>query len=211
MLLQFKSDEKHRGFGPDQRLIFRHSDIEEQAVNRVIKFDPNVTTGGGTVYQAHTRIPELNGRSFVVGSWVVSGQPAGICFREDVNTITNDDSCFLPHWVSGAAPQPQYRQNADQAALRRALYGETLYGETHTEETKTKTSSGWFWSLFNNIPTTGTANSGEKSNNKACAQRASRPVRPKPPPAPSPSYHAERSGVRASPGGIGRRFGSAAS
>lgn len=25
--------------------------------------------------------------------------PAGICFREDTNVVTNNNSCFIPHFV----------------------------------------------------------------------------------------------------------------
>ena len=34
-----------------------------------------------------------------MGSWVVYGEPAGICVREDIQNTTDNDSCFVPHVI----------------------------------------------------------------------------------------------------------------
>jgi len=47
----------------------------------------------------------------VIGSWVVHGQPAGICVREDICSTTNNDSCFVPHVVNR-------RQGSDRIYIR---------------------------------------------------------------------------------------------
>ena len=186
-----------------------------------MKFDPSNTTGGGTIYQQHTRIPELSGRSFVVGSWVVAGQPAGVCFREDVNTVTNDDSCFLPHWISGTghavAPEPVRTPNAGQAGLREALYDEkvapTADGSRGHHGGGTLTH--WLYGGSSSGSSSG-SNSSKKGKYPGSAAgsastAAGKPSRPPPPPAPPARYHQARAGFRGSSGGIGRKFGSAAS
>jgi hypothetical protein len=229
-----RSDERFRGFELERGLLglgFREGSWE--APKRGLRFDPNNTTGGGTIYQQHTPIPELNGRSFVVGSWVVAGQPAGVCFREDVNAVTNDDSCFLPHWISGTghavAPEPVRTPNAGQAGLREALYDEKV-APTAAADGSSNGSRGhhgggsWMPWLYSGSSSGGSSSGGSSSGSNSskkgkhpgsaagsASTAAGRPSRPPPPPAPPARYHQARAGFRASSGGIGRKFGSAAS
>ncbi len=51
----------------------------------------------GYVYQALFSLPCFHGMYPVIGSWVVGGEPAGICIREDVTPITTNMSHFVPH------------------------------------------------------------------------------------------------------------------
>lgn len=184
---QIREDERHRGFGVDARLDPWEMHSFNRKNERTIQFDPVLSVGGGTVFQQHVTMPELIGRSYVVGSWVVAGQPAGICFREDVNTVINDDSCFVPHWVSDAStnPEPTKRPNAAQARLRSELYQEVHAGR----------GGGW---------THGATPQGG-------ATPYSGSTRPPPPAAPPKSYHKSLSGVRLKSGGVGWKFGSSSS
>jgi len=54
----------------------------------------------GYVYQALQLLPNFDGFFPVIGSWVVAGQPAGMCIREDRTPITNNTSQFVPHYFS---------------------------------------------------------------------------------------------------------------
>lgn len=51
----------------------------------------------GYIYQALTPLPCFAGMYPVIGSWVVGGEPAGMCIREDVSPITTNMSYFVPH------------------------------------------------------------------------------------------------------------------
>ena len=44
--------------------------------------------------------PALAGRHPVFSAWVVHGDVAGLCVREDNVATTNNDSCFVPHVVA---------------------------------------------------------------------------------------------------------------
>ena len=64
---------------------------------------PGFETGGiygaeGFVYQAWCPLPCVDGRYPVFGSWIVGGKPHGLGIREDATPITNDRSCFVPHF-----------------------------------------------------------------------------------------------------------------
>lgn len=52
----------------------------------------------GYVYQALCMLPEFDGRYPVIGSWVVNGEAAGMCIREDISPITTNMSNFVPHF-----------------------------------------------------------------------------------------------------------------
>lgn len=51
----------------------------------------------GHVYQELVRLPCFEGRYPVIGSWVVGGEAAGICIREDITPVTTNMSFFVPH------------------------------------------------------------------------------------------------------------------
>lgn len=51
----------------------------------------------GHIYQALYDMPKFDGKYPVIGSWVVNGESAGICIREDNKAITTNMSNFIPH------------------------------------------------------------------------------------------------------------------
>ncbi len=51
----------------------------------------------GYVYQAIAPLPRFDGRTPVLGSWVIAGEAAGIGIREDDGPITTNTSRFVPH------------------------------------------------------------------------------------------------------------------
>jgi glutathionylspermidine synthase len=52
----------------------------------------------GYIYQALQPLPSFNGHYPVIGSWLVDGQSAGMCIREDDSPITTNSSHFVPHY-----------------------------------------------------------------------------------------------------------------
>ena len=64
---------------------------------------PGIETGGpygdgGFLFQEWCPLPCVDGRHPVFGSWLVGGRPHGLGIREDASPITNDRSCFVPHF-----------------------------------------------------------------------------------------------------------------
>ncbi|MHB2166383.1 glutathionylspermidine synthase family protein [Alsobacter sp. R-9] len=55
----------------------------------------------GFVRQGLAEIPVFDGQHVVLGSWIVAGEPAGLCVREDATPITKNTSRFLPHAIVG--------------------------------------------------------------------------------------------------------------
>lgn len=55
----------------------------------------------GFIYQQLFTLPDCNGNFPVIGSWVIGQEPAGIGIRESVRLITNNESRFVPHLISG--------------------------------------------------------------------------------------------------------------
>lgn len=51
------------------------------------------------VYQEYFKLPRFDGRSTVIGSWIVGGQACGMGIREDLSPIINyNTSYFVPHY-----------------------------------------------------------------------------------------------------------------
>jgi glutathionylspermidine synthase len=64
---------------------------------------PGFATAGpygedAVVHQAWCPLPCCDGRYPVFGSWLIGDQPQGLGIREDATPITNDLSCFVPHY-----------------------------------------------------------------------------------------------------------------
>ncbi|MDQ1098091.1 MULTISPECIES: glutathionylspermidine synthase family protein [Chryseobacterium] len=55
----------------------------------------------GFIYQKLFKLPDFDGNHPVIGSWVIGQEPAGIGIRESVHLITNNQSRFIPHLISG--------------------------------------------------------------------------------------------------------------
>lgn len=52
---------------------------------------------GPWIYQAHTPLPDFQGKYPIIGSWLVNGHACGIGVREDVTPVTTNQSRFVPH------------------------------------------------------------------------------------------------------------------
>jgi len=55
----------------------------------------------GFIYQRLFNLPDFDGNYPVIGSWVIGQEPAGIGVRESIHLITNNQSRFVPHLISG--------------------------------------------------------------------------------------------------------------
>lgn len=55
----------------------------------------------GFIYQQLFDLPDFDGNHPVIGSWVIGQEPAGIGIRESIHLITNNQSRFIPHLISG--------------------------------------------------------------------------------------------------------------
>ncbi|MBF4461978.1 MULTISPECIES: glutathionylspermidine synthase family protein [unclassified Rathayibacter] len=55
----------------------------------------------GFVYQARAELARLDGKTVVLGSWIVGETPAGIDVRETSGPITGDLAEFVPHFIEG--------------------------------------------------------------------------------------------------------------
>ncbi len=65
------------------------------------------TTGeyadGEFIYQQFHETPKFDGRTIVLGSWMVNGFACGMGIREDAGLITTNTSRFVPHRIVGAS------------------------------------------------------------------------------------------------------------
>jgi glutathionylspermidine synthase len=50
------------------------------------------------IYQAYCPLPKFDDVYPVIGSWVIGGKAGGIGIREDSSPITQNSSCFVPHY-----------------------------------------------------------------------------------------------------------------
>lgn len=74
---------------------------------------------GKPIYQQYQKLPHVQERTVLMSSWVIGGLPAGLCFREDTSIITNNNSAFLPHTVSGSKRGFKFHANKFQGELRK--------------------------------------------------------------------------------------------
>jgi glutathionylspermidine synthase len=52
----------------------------------------------GYIFQALQTLPVFDAHYPVIGSWLIDGQSAGMCIREDSSPITTNSSHFVPHY-----------------------------------------------------------------------------------------------------------------
>ena len=110
---------------------------------------------GPNVLQRYYELPTLMGRKVVTSAWVVrgvptrrpnvclhlirpsdacplphgpAGMPVAACFREDTDRTTNNNSCFVPHYVEPSSlPNAELHRDLpmsdNQRRLRSELYG----------------------------------------------------------------------------------------
>lgn len=57
--------------------------------------------GERRVLQANQPLPRFGNNHTLIGSWVIGNEAAGLTIREDISTITQDTSRFLPHIILG--------------------------------------------------------------------------------------------------------------
>ena len=53
----------------------------------------------GHIVQAFHPLPKFAGKFALVGCWIVGGQAAGVCLREDQNWVTTENARFVPHVI----------------------------------------------------------------------------------------------------------------
>jgi glutathionylspermidine synthase len=76
------------------------ANIELHQNGTLIASDSGPYGAEGYIYQGLCKLPQFDDRYPVIGSWVVDGQPAGICVREDTLPITTNLSNFVPHYFT---------------------------------------------------------------------------------------------------------------
>jgi glutathionylspermidine synthase len=54
----------------------------------------------GYIYQGLHLLPAFDGHYAVIGSWVIDGESAGMCIRENSSPITSNTSSFVPHYFT---------------------------------------------------------------------------------------------------------------
>lgn len=81
--------------------------FSREGANVTLHTPDSTTTGSdggygaeGFIVQQLAPLPVFDGNHAVIGSWVVAGQPAGICVREDASPITQNLSRFVPHIIA---------------------------------------------------------------------------------------------------------------
>jgi glutathionylspermidine synthase len=58
------------------------------------------TYEGPVVYQQYHSIKTFDGKTPVIGSWMVNGHACGIGIREDATPVTGNLSQFVPHYFT---------------------------------------------------------------------------------------------------------------
>jgi glutathionylspermidine synthase len=58
---------------------------------------------GTYIYQRYFETPKFDGRTIVLGSWMVNGYACGLGIREDDGVITSNTSRFVPHRIESAS------------------------------------------------------------------------------------------------------------
>ncbi|OQR88449.1 glutathionylspermidine synthase, partial [Thraustotheca clavata] len=108
---------------------------------------------GEPIYQSYHDTGRFMGRKIVIGSWVIHGKPCGFNFREDNAETTNDNSCFVPHYIDGekiGEVSPSIL-TATQSSLMKTFYGNLFENENETTRYRTHTGSSgsglysWFF------------------------------------------------------------------
>jgi hypothetical protein len=188
---------------------------------------------GEAIYQEFHDIERFHGRKMVIGSWMVRGKPAGVCIREDVSEITNDNSSIVPHYVSAprrdsstsisrpgsyspAFPHDLPALSEKHKLLRKKLYPEEDFGLSSRAPRGGHGSGGggggwWWWrnsssSAETKGPSSGTSEPSSKAQPSSSSTSANADnIRSK-----AKSYHSKRWSGASRAGPVGRKFGSGA-
>ena len=88
------------------------------------------------VYQQLARPAMEDGKTAVLGSWLVDGEPAGIGIRESVGLVTTNVSRFVPHLFSGLRNRasPLFATVSGSAKMRLDGYVERCAGNQKNSE-----------------------------------------------------------------------------
>ena len=119
---------------------------------------------GDPVYQQFQAIHKFSGRYCVLGSWVIHGESAGICVREDSERTTNDNTSFVPHYVSGIPirndTHPLPKLSSQQLKFRSELYDQVRRPKVGGEPSTSNSARGggggfgggnvWWWNSSRN-------------------------------------------------------------
>lgn len=62
----------------------------------------------GFIHQARAELARIDGKTVVIGSWIVGETPAGIDVRETSGLITGDLAEFVPHYIEGGRSEPAF-------------------------------------------------------------------------------------------------------
>jgi glutathionylspermidine synthase len=90
-------------FSPIDGPFVRKPVLSREGANVYLRADANtvVETGGQYegpfVYQKYHKLAQHDGKTAVIGSWMVNGHAAGMGVREDESLITGNLSRFVPH------------------------------------------------------------------------------------------------------------------
>lgn len=103
----FEADKLH-SFAKKPLYSREGSNIELVANGKLIASDDGPYGSEGYIYQGLYALPTFNEKYPVIGSWVVNGQAAGMCLREDVTPITTNMSNFVPHYFTAANPHTAF-------------------------------------------------------------------------------------------------------
>jgi glutathionylspermidine synthase len=57
----------------------------------------------GFVLQQLQKLPVFNGYHFILGSWIIDGEPGGMGVRADSSAITTNRALFVPHFIEPTA------------------------------------------------------------------------------------------------------------
>lgn len=67
--------------------------------NKVVEFSDGKYSDCDLIYQERFHFVPVDGKYPIIGSWIIDGEPAGMCVRESDNLITNNLSRFIPHVI----------------------------------------------------------------------------------------------------------------
>lgn len=51
-----------------------------------------------SIYQSYLPLPQFDGMTPIIGSWIIGGRACGMGIREDANIVTGNTSRFIPHY-----------------------------------------------------------------------------------------------------------------
>ncbi len=100
LLAAYFEPDKLQSFAKKPLYSREGSNIELVADGQLIASDDGPYGSEGYIYQDLYSLPNINGKFPVIGSWLINGQAAGMCIREDISKITTNMSNFVPHFFT---------------------------------------------------------------------------------------------------------------